>query len=173
MQTEDQLTTTNILSLFQTTKSERLSFSEKVIENINEGTGDPLKVLLQLKAMEDIINTITNTSPKDNKNFALAVKFKEAILDAAQKQGKEFEYESAKFRVGEAGAKFDYSKCGDNETLEMMEEVKRLSTEVKARQDLLKMMPIEGMKKVDKYGEVCMIYPPSKTSTTTLFCTLK
>jgi hypothetical protein len=55
-----ELSTTGILSLFETSKSERKSFVQDVINRLDSGEIEPLKVHLQLKAMEDVITQFTD-----------------------------------------------------------------------------------------------------------------
>ena len=162
MQTDEQLTTVNILSLFQTNKSERQSFVSDVIERLESGEVDPIKVHAQCKKMEDIVKALTGNET-----------YKSVLIEAVERNGKKFNSFDAEFSVKEAGVKYDYSQCGDVKTLELMAEVEKLSEQIKARQKLLQMLPIEGIQKVDEFGEVCTIYPPSKSSTTTVNVILK
>ena len=86
--------------IFETTKEQRVEFTYQLIERLNAGELDPLKTHLQVKALEDMLETLKNS--KD---------YKEAVLNAAVQNGKEFEYMSAKFNVREVGVKYDYTKC--------------------------------------------------------------
>jgi hypothetical protein len=86
--------------IFETTKEQRVEFTHQLIERLNNGELDPLKTHLQVKALEDMLETL-----KASKDY------KDAVLNAAVQNGKEFEYMSAKFNIREVGVKYDYSKC--------------------------------------------------------------
>jgi hypothetical protein len=153
---------TSIVALFQTNKEERISFASQVIQSVTEGQANPLNVHLQLKAMEDIIDTIKND-----------VGYKNSVLQYAEQSGKSFEYQNAKIDIREVGVKYDFSNCNDSLYLELESQQADLKDKVKQRAEFLKKAPIEGTKIVDDNGEVVTVYPPSKSSTTSIVVTLK
>lgn len=155
-----QLTLTN-LGLFETDKEQRKEFVNQVIEGLNEGSVDPLKVHLQVKCMEDIIKQLTSSK-----------EYKEICLTEAFKFGKTFEHHNAKFEIKEMGVKYDYSNCNDPILKELKEKLQYLELEIKYRETLLKGVPSEGMEIIVE-DELVRIYPPSKTSTTTVTVNLK
>lgn len=169
----EQLTTTNILSLFETTKAERTSFAEDIVERLRNEEADPLKIHLQIKAMEEIINSLTNTTEKTNKNFTLAIDYKNMLLNAAEKHGKKFQLHNAEFSIKEVGTKYDYSNTGDFEVEELEKQATDISEKLKARQKFLQMIPLAGMDIITSEGEAIHIYPPSKSSTTAVSVSLK
>jgi hypothetical protein len=154
----NELTTTNILSLFQTTKEERASFVSDVITRIEEGAADPLKVHLQIKAMEDIVKTLNGNEL-----------YKSCLLSAAEKNGRKFNLYSAEFSIKEAGTSYDFNHCGHLELLNKLALIETLKGEAKEMQDMLKKLKQEGMLIVDEAtGETYKVYPPIKSSTTTV-----
>lgn len=159
-----ELTTTSILALFQTTKEERQSFALDLISKIENGEADPLKIHLQLKCAEDLIKQI-------NANTI----YKKALLDAAESYGqKSFEFHNSKVEVKEAGVKYDYSKCNDPEYVALAIQQTELDGKVKERESFLKSVPSKGLEIVNtETGETGTIYPPAKSSTTTVAITLK
>lgn len=159
----EQLTATSIIALFQTDKAQRQSFVSQIIEQVKEGEINPLNVHLQLKAMEEICKSIS-----ENKEY------KDALLEMAGTHGKSFEYLNAKIDTREVGTKYDFSKCNDNEQFILASKLEATKSELKAREDFLKKCPIEGTQILDKdTAELITIYPPLKTSTTSLVVTLK
>ncbi len=162
----EQLTTTNILSLFETSRAQRVSFVQDLIDRMSDGDTDPLKVHLQMKSLADIINSATNLDPKKNKHTNLAKKYKDLVLDAAQKHGKEFSLYNSNFNVQETGTKYDYSQCGDQELSDLLSLQASINEKVKNRQEFLKAVPSSGQVVVDGQGETYTVYPPSKSSTT-------
>jgi hypothetical protein len=158
----NELTTTSILALFQTTKEERQSFALALINEIESGNVDPLKVHLQVKCMEDIIKLLNSNTV-----------YKTAVLDAAEKHGqKSFDYQNSKVEIKETGVKYDYSQCGDPVLKELLDRKEDIDIILKGRETFLKTVPEKGMElKID--DEIVTVYPPSKSSTTSIAVTLK
>jgi len=156
------LTTQGILSLFQTTKAERSTFIADIMERIENDTADAIiKVHLQLKGMEEIVKKLTT-----NENY------KDHLINAAEKYGKKFMAFNAEFNMKERGD-YDFTYCGDDELLEFYTQQDKLKYLIKEREDFLKKVPVKGLEKVTAEGEVITLFPPSKTSTTTVAVTLK
>ena len=155
------LITTTDLSIFETTKAERQEFAQSVIKGIKDGLSDPLKVHYQVKCMEDIIKNITNDA-----------EYKSMTLDEAAKYGKTFDHYNAKFEVKEMGVKYDYSVCNDPVYNKLKAQLTVLEDEVKAREKYLKAIPTTGVETLLE-DEVITLYPPNKTSTTTITVNLK
>jgi len=159
-----ELTTTSILSLFETTKEQRESFALDLIERIDGGQVDPLKVHLQVKCMEDVVKMINS-----NTNY------KKAILETAEQQGqKSFQFHNAKFEIKETGVKYDFSQCSDPVLVSLYSQQEAIDKAVKDRETMLKTIPQKGMVITDEEsGETFTVYPPSKSSTTNVAVTLK
>jgi len=159
-----ELISLEIVALFKTTKEQRQSFCNQVIESAIDGIVNPLDLHLQLKCMEDIVKQITSNQA-----------FKDCVLEESQKHGsKSFEYQHAKIEIKEVGSMFDYSKSNDAEYASLSIESESISKKIKEREAFLKSIPDEGMEMLDKdSGEVVTIYKPSKTSTTAVVVTLK
>jgi hypothetical protein len=174
MQNELELSTTSILSLFETTKAERATFVQDIIDRLVNEEADPLKIHLQVKAMEDIINGLTCKDEKKNKNYQSAITYHKYLLDAAEKYGKKFMLHNAEFSIKEVGSSYDFSKCEDpiiTDLLAQQETIKRL---VEVRKDFLKALPLPGIEIInEETGEACHCYPPSKSSTTSVAVSLK
>jgi hypothetical protein len=169
-----ELSAPSILQLFETTKEQRTSFVNDIIEKLNDGVIDPLKVHLQVKSLEDIINQLTNTTEKTNKNFQAAVTYKKILLEAYSNYGagKEFEFANAKFQQKEVGTKYDYSGCNDAVINDLLVQKAALDAKIKERESFLKTIAAAGLETIVE-DEVVTIYPPSKSSTTSIAVTLK
>lgn len=151
-----------ILSVYEMTKSERGEFVTRLVEKLESGEMSPLKVHKQVKCMEDLIKQITA-----NENY------RNYLLAEAAHYPKSFELHGAKFQVKEAGTKYDYSQCNDYVLTELQQQLDELTEKVKNRQKFLQLAPPEGIEVLeDQSGEVYRIYPPSKSSTTTVTITL-
>ena len=89
-------------------------------------------------------------------------------------QGKEIELNTGtKIELAEVGVKYDFSKCNDEQLLNLEESKIQLDNLIKERQAFLKSLPSEGMDIVTPYGELVHVYPPSKSSTSSFKVTLK
>ena len=158
-----ELTTTSILKLFETTKSQRESFVADLVQRLDYGLIDPLEVHLQVKCMEDIVKGITSNA-----------EYKKSILDASQGHGKSFQMHNAKFEVKEVGVKYDFSQCSDPVLSRLHQQQAEIDKAVKDRETMLKTIQPSGMIITDEEtGETITIYPPSKSSTTSVAVTLK
>jgi len=156
----NQLTLSN-LSLFETTKEQRQQFCANVIDVLNEGLTDPLKIHLQVKCLEDIIKQLTSNE-----------KYKEYLLTEASKYGKTFEHHNAKFEIKEMGVKYDFKACGDPIMNDLISQQEQLDKAIKERQTFLKGIPAQGLETLIE-DEVITLYPPVKTSTTSITVNLK
>lgn len=149
------------LALFETNKEQRQTFVEQVIYNIEEGNQDPLKIHLQVKCLEDIIKQLTSHPL-----------YKENLITEAQKFGKSFEHHNAKFEIKEMGVKYDYSNSQDPIYNELIIKKAELDEQIKEREKLLKSVPLSGMQIIVE-DELVTVYPPVKTSTTSITVNLK
>ncbi len=149
--------------IFETTKEQRTEFTYQLIQRLNAGELDPLKTHLQVKALEDMLETL-----KANKDY------KDAVLQAAVLNGKDFEYMSAKFNIREVGVKYDYSKCESPQYEEIMNEYNSAAKAKKDMEEFLKKVPHQGLDIINGVtGEVTKVYPPAKSSTTSVAVSLK
>ena len=158
-----------VLSMIDTNKAQREQFVQEVIDSMQDGKVDPLKIHVQVKCMEQIIKMFT-----DGKDYPKTSKvYKELVLDEANKHGKKFEYHNAEFKIGEVGVKYDWSKCGDEELLKSMAIYEAMGEAIKKRQEFLKTLPSEGLSQVDEAtGDVVKLWPPSKSSSTSVSVSL-
>lgn len=157
------ITTTGILKLFETDKSQRESFVSDLVQKIDSGYVSPLEVHLQIKCMEDIIKLLNSNSI-----------YRDCLLTEAGKEGKVFLFHNAKFETKEMGVKYDFEKCGDTVLQELYRQKTVLDKQVKDRESLLKTLPEKGQGMInEETGETWTAYPPVKTSTTSIAVTLK
>jgi hypothetical protein len=140
------------------------------VEQLENGVVDPIQCHVFLKSLESIFKTLTDE--KTGKEFA--TRYKAALMDAVEKEGgKSFEKYNAKFQVKEAGTKYDYSVCGDPVVIELQAAADKATADLKARQEFLQAVPISGLVITDpESGETNTVYPPAKSSTTTVSVTL-
>jgi hypothetical protein len=126
-------------------------------------SGNPELVAEQISVMENYIKAV-----KADPRFADYVR-----EELAKNGGKLTTASGAKIEVMEGGTKYHFDKCDDPE-LELLESaVLSANNSLKARQEFLKNVPKEGIDVLAPYtGELCRVYPPYKTSTSTYKVTL-
>lgn len=164
MEQQTELSTISILSLFDTTKEQRQSFVMGVIDSLRAGRAEALKVHVHVKCMEEIIKLLnTNTI------------YKSSVLEAAEAFGeKSFLFNNAKVEIKEVGTKYDFSKTGDVTLDSLYAQQAKIDADIKARETMLKSVSEKGMIVTDEQtGETFTVYPPAKSSTTSVAITLK
>jgi hypothetical protein len=165
MNTHDQhLPATSILALFETTKAQRKSFADQVVESMKEGQANPLNVHLQVKATEELIKLLKETP-----------EYMELVMEEARKYGsKSFEYRGAEMRIGDVGVKYDYSKCNDPVIADLHRQKKDIEAACKEREKFLQGLPSAGMEVLDEStGEMIRAYPPAKSGKESVVTALK
>lgn len=148
---------------FADSKATRSEIADTIVNNVTEGITDPLQVHYHLKCLEDLIKQVTVNDT-----------FKDALLTEAAKYGKSFEFKSSRMDIKEVGTKYDFTVCNDPEWIKLNTELEDLKFKVKHRESTLKTLPLSGMDIIlSETGEVVTIYPPAKSSTTSISVTLK
>lgn len=149
-------TPTSLLAILPNTKDEIISFSQKLLTQIEDGDIDPLKVHIQLKAIETVIKNVN-----DN-NF-----YKAAIRTGAEAYGaKQFPAFGAKVELAEVGTKYNFENCGHTVYNDLCSKIKQLEAEKKEIETLLK--AITKPTPMILEGEAVEVFPPVKTSTSSI-----
>jgi hypothetical protein len=104
-------------------------------------------------------------------------KIKPTLIENALNEISQYEKNSvikgSEFSIVEAGVKYDYSDCKDLEYNTLSIQLEALKSTLKDRETFLKAIK-QPLQMVDETsGECYTIYPPKKTSTTTLKVTFK
>jgi hypothetical protein len=78
-----------------------------------------------------------------------------------------------KLELAEVGTKYDFSQCNDSELKKMEQEFEVLEEKIKSRKEFLKTLSANGITVLDEEtGETITLYPPSKTSKSSVKCTI-
>lgn len=143
-------------------KSEINTHARSFVESVME-QGNPLQAAETIAALENFIKSV-----KEDKRFT------DYVREEAGKHGKQYTSPSgAKIELAEVGSKYDFSLCNDEKLSQMESDLSVLETSVKARKEMLKTVPVEGLVVTDQEtGETYTVYPPSKTSTSSFKITL-
>ncbi len=136
-----------------------VELANKAITAIVGGDIDPITAHINLSRMEAAIAKVKADE-----------RVKDITLRELAKYGKKQSFGDCTLEEVEAGVKYDYSMCGDDELAELENQRYMLDAKIKARQQFLKHIPISGMANPDT-GEV--IYPPAKSSKTIIKTTFK
>ena len=150
-----------MLTMMASTSTQIDVFSDGVIESVQGGHINPLTVLVQLRAMEKASDRILK-------------EIKQNILSESDKYSeKTFEYMGNEMTKAEHGTKYDFSKCGDVEWEMLDQQRGSIANQLKERENFLKALksPIEVLNPLT--GEVCILTPPTKTSTSGLNVKIK
>jgi hypothetical protein len=77
-----------------------------------------------------------------------------------------------KIELAEVGVKYDYTKCNDEQLNDLVAEQERIESLIKERQTFLKTISVSGLDIVTINGELVTIYPPSRSSTSSIKTTI-
>lgn len=154
-------TANGVLALMANTSTEIDVFSDQVIESVKSGESNPLKVLVQMKAMERCTDRITK-------------EIKENCMTAAdQYPGTEFEYLGNKIVKGDVYTAYDFTVCEDPEWNRLNEILTETKKQMKDREAFLKSLKQPVSLLDEGTGEVNKVHPAKKTSTPGLKVTIK
>ena len=139
-------------------KTNQKNIADQLIAQVVGGEVDPIKAYIQIKGIVECLNIFL----KDKGVI-------DSTVTACERFGNDKpEYAGAKMSVTEAGVRYDYSMCGDTKYNELVAQRVGLEAQIKAREEFLK--HIDGKQTIvdDATGEVMTLYPPARTSTTSL-----
>lgn len=135
-------------------------FSRKLIEELNDGEIEPLKFKVFVKCLETVLANIKPT-------------LDELALDEAEKYGqKSFGLLGAKIELREVGTRYNYSQCGYPEWERAEQKFKEISDRKKQIESLLQAVKKPMSMNDEETGEVVTVYPPVKSSTSSVVITL-
>jgi len=147
-------------------------------------TNEVTKTQLRIIAQQTICNLMENGNVIDMADaFAKVemlikeIKSSPAYIDylreEVSKYGKSHTTSSGtKIELAEVGTKYDYQTCGDAELVRLNDQLLNIENAIKERQTFLKTLPVSGMDVIMEGGEVVKLYPPIKTSTSSVKCTI-
>lgn len=144
-----------------TTAQEVGRFSKSIIETVQEGNANAIEVLVMLRALEAVSETVREA-------------IKQNIDAAADKYSeRSFEVAGARIEKSEVGVSYDYTLSNDREWERCATDEKTAAACRKARETFLRALK-EPMDILDKEtGEVMTLRPPLKRSNSGLKVFLK
>ena len=130
-------------------------FANTILQRIEDGESDPLEIHVQLKAIEKIFKEVSESDG-----------YKASVRNSAEAYGKEFERFGATIKLAEAGVKYDYSECGHVYYEELCQKIETMTEKKKEYESDMK--KIKVAKEFTFYEKVHTVYPPKKSSTSTV-----
>jgi hypothetical protein len=144
----------------QLTKSQLKIIAEDSVERLTE-SGKLIDSIETFAKIEWLIKEI-----KSNSDYI------DSLRDEVSKHGKQVVTSyGTKVELAEVGTKYDYSKCGDSVLIVLIDKFESLEMEIRGRQTWLKSLPASGIDILIE-DEVCRVYPPSKSSTSSIKTTI-
>ena len=142
------------------TKQQIETFAHQLEQGLVKGEIIPTDLLRFQKAMEKVFE-----------------KIKPILIESAIVEVEHYEknpvIKGAEYSIIEAGVKYDYSVCNDAKWNDLTKEIESLKEKLKERETFLKSIK-EKLEIIDtESGELNVIYPCIKSSTTTLKVTFK
>lgn len=145
-----------MLNIFEQllTKTAQKTISENIIAEVKNGNTSALEMQVKLKFIADTI--------KDSQDG-----IKEDVLSEVNKfaKGQEIAKLGARIEPMEAGIKYNYESCGHPRYAVLKKELKDLEEFLKALKQKTVMVD-------EDTGDIITLYPPLKTSTSTVKVTL-
>lgn len=149
------------LDLFSTSQVEIDVASDQLIEAVQSGEVNPLKLRVWVKTMETIIDRVNKATVQNQ------------LTEAGKYPGTRFEFAGAIVERAELGTKYDYRACNDTVWEMLHSDTETAKTRLSEREAFLKALK-EPLTIVDEMtGEVVKIVPPLKTSVSGLKVTIK
>lgn len=136
-----------------------VELASRAIQSVVNGDIDPITAHINISRMEAAIKLY-----KDD------TQVRDITLRELSKYGKKHSFGDCTLEESEAGVKYDYSLCGDSKLADMYATMEALKADIKERETMLRNLPMSGMADPDS-GEI--IYPPSRSSKTTIKTTFK
>jgi len=149
----------SVLDMFSTSKEGIALFASKVINEVENGNVDPLKVKIYCKTLEAIAEKI-DTATKEHQKTEV------------QKYGeKPFMFSGAELHYTATKTEYDFTVCGDPKLKRLEDMEAELSKQIKERKEWLKKMG--GPEQMVDEDELVTIYPPIKKSSMGVKVTIK
>ena len=151
------------LTGFPTTKTGIKSYAEAALNEILDGFVNPLEIKVRLTAMKAVIDEIEKSE-----------EYKSAILAEAGKYQKDElkDLYNASIQIKEQGVKYEYTACNHPQYNALTAKIEALTAKRKSFEKYLQTVDCETEYIYPKTGEICLINPPVKTSTTGITITI-
>lgn len=148
-----------LLEKFTTSKEGVARFAAIVINEVEEGRVDALRVALFMKTLEKIKESVNEVLDK-------------YYVSEARKYGeKPFDFRGAQFQVGDVGVKYDYSTCGHPGWNDLEKIIVSATEQQKEIEPLLKALTAPAVLVIE--GEAVTVNPPVRKGKQAIKITIK
>lgn len=144
----------SVLTLFDADKRSLDYFIDYIVNTIESGSDDPLKVLAISKKMEYITKRVTERIKQNSE------------LEAEKYGDKPFEFMGTEMHYTTTSTRYDFSACGDPK----WNEASKIASE---RESFLKALKGPMTVVIEETGEAVTVNPPRKIQTMGLKTTVK
>lgn len=160
-QQDQEMSVPHIFTQNAPTKTQIETGAKAIVKAVvDDGEADPLRVATAMKAIEIAMKIIKSG-------------IEDAMVDEAEKEGqKTFTRNGHQYQIRAAATRYDFSLCGDPALKKMEAEMADLSANIKNRQTFLKGLTESETIADKETGEMVEVFPPSKSSKTTVAITL-
>jgi hypothetical protein len=140
-----------------------IQLADGIINAVLSGSVNPLDLPVKKKTIEQALEmAMKNPTVMD------------CIQEEVRRHGKFATHLGAKIELAEVGTKYHYDVCGDPVMSELLQEQAAINLRIKARETFLKALPPSGeVITIQATGETVHVYPPNKTSTTSIKTTMQ
>ena len=134
---------------------------QHLTKGVEDGLINPLELLTKIRATEKVLDGVLTN-------------IRDLMVTEALKYGKDpIIINGVEMKVAEAGTKYDYSKCNHPEYNILVNQKNHISDKMRDIEAILKANKTSWEHVDTSTGETFTIYPPTKTSTTTVICKIK
>lgn len=133
--------------------------ARQAISAVVEGYVDPIKAWCNVRRMKAAIELFEKDS-----------QVMDITLRELSKYGKRQQFGDCTLEEVETGVRYDFSECGDSKLADLYALRDVNAADIKTREAMLKNLPTSGMADPET-GE--MVYPPARSSKTTIKTTFK
>ena len=134
---------------------------QHLTKGVEDGLINPLELLTKIRATEKVLDGVL-------------ANIRDLMVTEALKYGKDpIIVNGVEMKVQEAGTKYDYSKCNHPEYNILVNQKNHISDKMREIEAILKANKTSWEHVDVSTGETFTIYPPTKTSTTTVICKIK
>lgn len=146
------------------TKTEQQAMAQQFAKLVQEGVVNPIEAFVKMKSMQETINS-----------FMKDETVKSLVIEECDKYGKGEtpQYLGASAQVKETAVKYDFTGCNDDVILNLYEKKRILDEKIKERETYLKAIRQPKTEIDEETGNVYTVYPPARSSTTTIAITFK
>lgn len=153
-----------IINRVPSSKTEQKEMANAFVSKVTDGNINPIDAVIQMKSISEMINA-----------FLKSGEIKDAVIIECEKYGKgeRLCYNGAILQLKETGVNYDFSVCNDPVYSRLIKQRDDIDQQCKEREEYLKAISKPKAEIDEDSGEVFILNPPSKQSTTSYSITFK